>query len=58
MIIGEDVIEVEPDGKITTERLESKRVVVNGKIEGKITASELLDVGRNGFVQGEITVKI
>jgi len=56
-VIGEEVIEVEPDGKISTERLESKRVVVNGKIEGKITASELLDVGRNGFVQGEITVK-
>ncbi len=41
----------EHDGKILTERLESRRVVVNGKIEGKITASELLDVGRNGFVQ-------
>jgi cytoskeletal protein CcmA (bactofilin family) len=56
-VIGEDSIEIEHDGKILTERLESRRVVVNGKIEGKITASELLDVGRNGFVQGEITVK-
>jgi cytoskeletal protein CcmA (bactofilin family) len=56
-VVGEDVIEVEPEGKISTDRLESKVVVVNGKIEGKITASELLDVGRNGFVQGEITVK-
>jgi len=56
-VVGEDVIEIEPEGKIHTDRLESKVVIVNGKIEGKITASELLDVGRNGFVQGEITVK-
>jgi len=56
-VIGEDKIEIEHDGKISTDRLKSKVVVVNGKVEGKITATELLDVGRNGFVQGEITVK-
>jgi len=56
-IYAEKTITVTETGRADAKRLESKRVIVNGKIDGKITASELLDVGKNGFVQGEITVK-
>ena len=56
-IYAEKTITVTETGRANAKRLESKRVIVNGKIDGKITASELLDVGRNGFVQGEITVR-
>ncbi|HHD81873.1 MAG TPA: polymer-forming cytoskeletal protein, partial [Campylobacterales bacterium] len=32
-------------------------VTVNGSVEGKVIASELLEVGSNGLVNGEICVK-
>ncbi|CAA6824877.1 MAG: Unknown protein [uncultured Sulfurovum sp.] len=56
-ILAETSINVTPTGKIQTNSLSSKRVTVNGTIEGKVIASELLEVGSNGLVNGEISVK-
>ena len=55
--LAESSINVTPTGKIQTTSLTSKRITVNGTIEGKLTASELLEVGSNGLVNGEISVK-
>ncbi len=56
-ILAETSINVTPTGKIQTTSLTSKRITVNGTIEGRLTASELLEVGSNGLVNGEISVK-
>jgi len=56
-ILAETSINVTPTGKIQTNVLSSKRVTVNGTVEGKVIASELLEVGSNGLVNGEISVK-
>jgi len=56
-ILAETSINVTPTGKIQTNTLTSQRVTVNGTIEGKVIASQLLEVGSNGLVNGEICVK-
>jgi len=56
-ILAESAINVTPTGKIATPSLWSKRITVNGTIEGKLSAAELLEVGSNGLVNGEISVK-
>ncbi|CAA6811328.1 MAG: Unknown protein [uncultured Sulfurovum sp.] len=56
-VLAETSINVTPTGKIQTNSLTSKRVTVNGTVEGKVTAAELLEVGSNGLVNGEISVK-
>lgn len=56
-ILAETSINVTPTGKIETPSLTSKRVTVNGSVEGTVIASELLEVGSNGLVNGEICVK-
>ena len=56
-VLAETSINVTPTGKIQTTALSSKRITVNGTIEGKLSASELLEVGSNGLVNGEISVK-
>ena len=56
-VLAETSINVTPTGKIQTTSLVSKRITVNGTIEGRLTSSELLEVGSNGLVNGEISVK-
>ncbi len=56
-ILAETSINITPTGKIQTNSLTSKRITVNGKVEGRVTASQLLEVGSNGLVNGEISVK-
>ncbi|CAA6822630.1 MAG: Unknown protein [uncultured Sulfurovum sp.] len=56
-ILTETSINVTPTGKVQTTSLSSKRVTVNGTVEGRVIASELLEVGSNGLVNGEISVK-
>ena len=56
-VLAETSINVTPTGKIQTTSLTSKRITVNGSVEGRLTASELLEVGSNGLVNGEISVK-
>ena len=56
-VIGSKSIEVQTNGKLTVEQIESKNITVYGSIRGKIVASELLDIGSTGSVEGEISVK-
>ena len=56
-ILAETSMNITPTGKVQTTSLVSKRITVNGTIEGRLTASELLEVGSNGLVNGEISVK-
>ena len=56
-VLAETSINITPTGKIQTTSLRSKRITVNGTVEGRLTASELLEVGSNGLVNGEISVK-
>ncbi len=56
-VLAETSINITPTGKIQTTSLTSKRIIVNGTVEGRLTASELLEVGSNGLVNGEISVK-
>ncbi|CAA6810101.1 MAG: Unknown protein [uncultured Sulfurovum sp.] len=56
-VLAETSINITPTGKVQTNSLSSKRVTVNGTIEGRVIASELLEVGSNGLVNGEISVK-
>jgi len=56
-VLAETSLNVTPTGKIQTNSLCSKHITVNGTIEGKVSASELLEVGSNGLVNGEISVK-
>ena len=56
-ILAETSLNITPTGKVQTTSLVSKRITVNGTVEGKLSASELLEVGSNGLVNGEISVK-
>ena len=35
----------------------AKRIIVGGKVEGTLKATELLEIGKKGIVQGEIFAK-
>jgi len=56
-VLSETSINITPTGKMQTNSLMSKHITVNGTVEGKVSASELLEVGSNGLVNGEISVK-
>lgn len=50
-------IHVTKNGTVVTEKLQSRYIMVNGHIEGNISASELLEINQDGHVKGEMTVK-
>jgi len=56
-IIGTQSIQVLDNANIHAVSLKSKTITVNGHIQGTVIASELLDIGAKGFVEGQITVK-
>ncbi|MFT7880853.1 MAG: polymer-forming cytoskeletal protein [Sulfurimonas sp.] len=56
-IIGINSIEIQPHGKLTVEKLESKQITVSGSVKGNVVASELLDIRSTGSIEGEISVK-
>lgn len=56
-IVAKSSINILKNAQVNADLLKSKKVIVNGTIEGKIIATELLEVGKDGFVQGEIVVK-
>ena len=57
IIMGESSIEVLENAKIKADKIQAPTITVHGAIEGKIIATELLDIGSKGSVEGEITVK-
>ncbi len=48
------VLTVGPTGRVTAAQLSAKSVVVLGKVNGRIQASELVRIGEAGSVEGEI----
>ncbi len=56
-IIGLESIKVLENASIHTTSLKSKTISVHGKIQGTVIASEILEIGSKGSVEGQITVK-
>lgn len=56
-VIADDSIIITNSGSANVHTIKSKRIMVRGEVEGKVIASELLDVGSNGCVKGEICIK-
>ncbi len=56
-VVGLERINVLNNGILNVTKIQSKFITVNGSIKGKIIASELLDIGSTGSVEGEISVK-
>lgn len=56
-ITGLESIEVLENSHIDAVCIRSKRISVHGKIDGTVIASEILEIGAKGFVEGQITVK-
>jgi len=56
-ITGKERIQVLENANIQAVSLKSKTITVNGQIKGTVIASEILEIGKKGFVEGQITVK-
>jgi len=56
-ISGRESIEVLENANIHAVKLQSKKIAVHGKIQGTVVASDILEIGKKGFVEGQITVK-
>ena len=56
-ITGTENIKVLENANIHAVSLKSKMITVNGKIQGTVIASEILEIGKKGFVEGQIMVK-
>jgi len=56
-IIGYEDIQILENSNIHAVNLKSKKVIVHGKVRGIVVASEILEIGSKGFVEGQITVK-
>jgi len=56
-IIASDSIKVQENANIQAKTLKSRSISVHGRIQGTVIASEILEIGRQGFVEGQITVK-
>jgi len=56
-ITGSESIEVLENANIQAVSLKSKTITVHGQVQGTVIASEILEIGAKGFVEGQITVK-
>jgi len=56
-ISAEESIEVLNNANIHAVSLKSKKITVHGQIQGTVIASDILEIGSKGFVEGQITVK-
>ncbi len=56
-ITGIETIKVLEHANIQAISLKSKTITVHGTIQGMVVASEILEIGEKGFVEGQITVK-
>ena len=56
-ITGSESIQVLENATIQAVSLRSKMITVHGQVQGTVIASELLEIGAKGFVEGQITVK-
>ena len=56
-IEAQEEIKLERIAKVNVTLMKGKNIIVNGLFRGKLIASELLIIGSNGSITGEITVK-
>ena len=56
-ITGTESIKVLENANIHAVSLKSKTITVNGQVQGTVIASEILEIAKKGFVEGQITVK-
>jgi len=56
-ISADESIEVLTNANIHAVSLKSKKITVHGQIQGTVIASDILEIGAKGFVEGQITVK-
>ncbi len=56
-INASEEIKVLENANIHATSLKSKTITVHGQIQGTVIASEILEIGSKGFVEGQITVK-
>jgi cytoskeletal protein CcmA (bactofilin family) len=56
-ITASEEIKVLENANIHAVSLKSKSISVYGQIQGTVIASEILEIGKQGFVEGQITVK-
>ncbi len=56
-ISASEEIKVLENANIHAASLKSKSIIVHGQIQGTVIASEILEIGSKGFVEGQITVK-
>ena len=56
-IVGDETITILENGILKVSGLHGKTIKVNGTVDGKVTATELLEIENKGSVKGEISVK-
>ncbi len=52
-----DSLEITNTGSVTTKECKSKQIKIEGKVKGRVVASELLEVTSGGSIDGEIITK-
>ena len=52
-----DSLEITKTGKVDTKEAKSKKIKVEGKVQGRVVASELLEVVSTGAIEGDIITK-
>ena len=57
LIQSKDEINIDKTGVVNATTMTSKNILVDGSFNGKVVASELLEIGTAGSVEGDITVK-
>ena len=56
-IESKEEINIDKSGVVNATTMTSKNILVDGSFNGKVVASELLEIGSTGSVEGDITVK-
>ena len=56
-IESKEEINIDKSGVVNATTMTSKNILVDGSFTGKVVASELLEIGSTGSVEGDITVK-
>ena len=57
LIESKNEVNIDKTGVVNATTMTSKNILVDGSFKGKVVASELLEVGSSGSVEGDITVK-
>ena len=57
LIESKNEINIDRTGAVNATIMTSKNILVDGSFNGKVVASELLEIGSSGSVEGDITVK-